>query len=161
MSDKEEVLKNMVDNYRNQMFSELDAYYENTSKRILRCVPDHLKTAEMCEVAVEYSSVNLWDVPCRFITKEMCERVVMKDCGDIRYVPDRFTTKEMCERVVREYSGKDILRLIPDRYCTGELLTKELCEKAVLHNYENLTSVPYECLTEEIWDSAKDHLFFP
>ena len=54
---------------------------------VLKHVPDHLKTQEMCEKAVKDELDNLEFVPDCFKTKTMCERAVEKFPGALENVP--------------------------------------------------------------------------
>ena len=64
--------------------------------------PDHLKTQEMCNKAVDLNPRALIHVPDRFITQEMCDDAVDSWGYAILNVPDRFKTQEICNKAVDE-----------------------------------------------------------
>ena len=63
-------------------------------------IPDHLKTREMCEKAVEKNPWELDDVPDHFKAQEMCNEAVRREPWLLKFVPDRFKTQEMCNKAV-------------------------------------------------------------
>ena len=78
----------------------------------LKDVPDHLKTPEMCQKAVEEDLHCLEFVPDKFKTAEMCEKVVDIYPPALIYVPDALKTVEMCQRAIEDDS--DALAYVPD-----------------------------------------------
>ena len=68
--------------------------------------PDHLKTQEMCNKAVDLNPRTLRHVPDRFITQEMCDKAIMKDGSMLRFVPDNFIKDFMFQRFLRKGRNK-------------------------------------------------------
>ena len=69
---------------------------------LLGYVPDHFKTQEMCNKAVNIKSLLLVHVPGSFKTQEMCIKVVEADPLSLVNVLDRLKTREMCDAAVKD-----------------------------------------------------------
>ena len=96
----------------------------------LVCVPNHLKTQEMCKKAVNHNLYLLNYVPDRHRTQKMCNEAMCNNAAafflisdhviavavvpwQLHYVPDRMKTQEMCDKAVREDpSGLEYVPLI-------------------------------------------------
>ena len=121
---------------------------------ILEFVPDHLKSQEMCNKAVEEEGrCQLCNVPDHFKTQEMCDAAVDEDPYTLKFVPyqiydevmcinpapfffpDRFKTQEKCDTAVcmEPYS------LVPVPDC---FKTQKMCDKAVREERFSLQCVP-------------------
>ena len=70
------------------------------SPYVLRIVPDHFKTREMCEKALEKDPFILWTVPDRHNIQEMCDKTVKKVSWSLEYVPDWFVKQEQIKLCV-------------------------------------------------------------
>ena len=46
----------------------------------------------------------LWRVPNHFKTQEMCEKAIEEDPWALRFIPDHFKTKNICEKSVEDES---------------------------------------------------------
>ena len=68
----------------------------------IREIPEHLKTQEMCDEAVDMEPCSLAYVPYCFKTEEMCKEAVRREPYTLPYVPDHFKTQEMCNEAMRE-----------------------------------------------------------
>ena len=53
-------------------------------------------------------------VPNHFRTQEMCERAVEENIWSVVYVPDQYKTQEMCDKAVEEYLR--LLKYVPDSF---------------------------------------------
>ena len=84
----------------------------------LYSVPDHFKTQEMGERAIEDEPETLEYVPNHFKTQTMCERAVENEPYSLKFVPDHFKAQEICDKAVEEdlYS----LQYVPDWFVTRE-----------------------------------------
>ena len=60
---------------------------------LLKFVPDHFKTQEMCLKAFEVGLWQLKDVSDHFKTQEMCDDAVRRSLFYLKYVPDCFVTQ--------------------------------------------------------------------
>ena len=80
-------------------------------------VPEHLKTQEMCNKAVEKGpSWMLEYVPDHFVTQEMCNKAVQSKPWALEYVPDHFVTQEMCNKAMQR--DPEVLRFVTDWFVT-------------------------------------------
>ena len=79
---------------------------------VLRFIPDHLKTQEMCIEALETGLWKLEDVPDRFKTKEMCIKAIEVDPWSLKHALDHLKMQEMCDEGVRDDSSS--LQFVPD-----------------------------------------------
>ena len=64
--------------------------YENVP-RWIREVPEHLKTQEMCNEAVEVDPWQLYNVPA------MCDKAVRDYLFSLQFVPDWFVTQQQID----------------------------------------------------------------
>ena len=63
----------------------------------LEFVPDHLKSQEMCNKAVEEEDqCQLCNVPDHFKTQEMCDAAVNEDPYTLKFVPYQIYNEVMC-----------------------------------------------------------------
>ena len=56
---------------------------------------------KFCQYAKE-DLLNIWYVPEHLKTQEMCNEAVQMDPWALRYVPDHFVTQEMCNEAVEK-----------------------------------------------------------
>ena len=98
-------------------------------------IPDHLKTQEMCEKAVEKSRWELNDVPDHFQTQEMWNEVIGMRPYMLDNVSDHFKIQEMCEKAVE----LDHLSLIyvPDWFVTQQKIGPwdECCNNEIIKSH--------------------------
>ena len=83
---------------------------------MLRHVPDHLKTLEMCERAIEKYRQVIEFIPDYLKTQEACEKVAEKYPYNLAFIPDYFKTQEMCNEAVQK--RQCLLEYIPDWFVT-------------------------------------------
>ena len=97
----------------------------------LECVPEELKTSELCFAAVKSHGFALEFVPERLKTPELCLLAVQNDkdplffaTSALQFVPEALKTPELCLAAVKNH--KYALEHVPDA-----LKTSELCLLAV------------------------------
>ena len=73
----------------------------NKHDQLIETIPDHLKTQEMCNEAVDTEPLSLLHVPDHFKTQEMCDKVVRNKLFMLLFVPDHLWTQGMCNEVMR------------------------------------------------------------
>ena len=54
---------------------------------MLKFVPDHLKTKNMCKIAVKKLPFVIMYVPDRYKTQEMCGKIILEFGGMLKYIP--------------------------------------------------------------------------
>ena len=113
----------------------------------LRFIPEHLRTEEICKLAVKQNGRALDYVPYELRTKELYELAVQENGLNLFYVPENYKTKELCEIAVK--NNGEALRYIPK-----QLRMKELCEIAVKRNGWSLQYIPLELRTKELYELA-------
>ena len=84
----------------------------------MRGVPDHLKTQQMCNKAVEEYPWRLSDFPHHLKTQGMCEKTIEDESGTLEYVPNYFKVQRMCEKAVE--NEPYTLKFVPDWFVTKE-----------------------------------------
>ena len=85
---------------------------------LLLLVPDHIKTQEMYEKAVEKIPCLLYDVSDRLLMQEMCDIAVRMEPWLLRLIPDHFKSQEMCDEVVARHPYT--LEHVPDWFVTQQ-----------------------------------------
>ena len=55
---------------------------------MLKLVPDHLKTKNMCKNAVKNLPFVIMYVSDRQKTQEMCDKIILENDGMLRFIPD-------------------------------------------------------------------------
>ena len=73
----------------------------------LRDFPDHLKTQETCERAVDNEPKTLEYVPNHFKIQDMCGKVVRDDSASLKFVSDWFVTREGVDMWHDDYYDDD------------------------------------------------------
>jgi hypothetical protein len=106
-------------------------------------VPEELKTAELCLIAVKQESGVLQYVPEGLRTAELCLEAAKKAGKALQYVPEGLRPAELCLEAVKQ-SG-DALGFVPN-----ELRTAELCLIAVKQEGYALKNVPEKLKTAEV-----------
>ena len=113
----------------------------------LKFIPEHLRTKELCELAVQKNGKALDYVLARYKTKEFCELAVSHNGDALKYVPNTFFKKykdyNMCKIAVK-HNGLSL------EYVPEYLRTLELCELAIHQNGLTLYYVPEELRTKEL-----------
>ena len=69
--------------------------------RLMIEVPDHIKSQELCNEAVEEDPDFLAYTPDRLKTQEMCNRAVPRKPYTLRFIPEHLKTQEMCNDIMR------------------------------------------------------------
>jgi hypothetical protein len=142
---------------------------------------DEFKTYENCLSAVTTNGATIQHVPSKFQTKEMCEEAVKVNYYCLKYIPKEHITKELCETAVKSY-GENI-KDVPDEFMSTELafiaiqpnsnysdtttgsniqfipakyITRELILESVRSCCMTYSTIPKECITEEIEDEVLD-----
>ena len=116
----------------------------------IKYVPDHLKTQELCNIAifdgfyVDYCNCISY-IPDKFITKEICEESLWKEEEPLLTLPEKFITMELCYDAICN-NGEDIMN-VPYKY-----ITKDLCEQYVKNEWNNIIDIPYKYLTKELYN---------
>ncbi|MCR5256685.1 MAG: DUF4116 domain-containing protein [Desulfovibrio sp.] len=76
----------------------------------LACMPDELKTPELCMEAVKQYGVALRFVPKELRTAETCLVAVKQEAMAFKYVPEAMQTEDVCleffRQVTRPRSGR-------------------------------------------------------
>jgi len=140
--------------------------------RVLKKMPEELKTAEFCLMVANKENVENWDyflenIPKTCITPEFCKIVcekydralvflpeshktakiclvaVQKNGYMLKYVPDNLKTAEICLAAVQQKGNA--LQYVPDNRKTAEI-----CLVAVKQSGDALYHVPETLITEEI-----------
>jgi hypothetical protein len=134
----------------------------NVNSYNLRCVPDSLKTEEMCKIAVTQTGYALEYVLDSLKTPELCKIAVTQHGRALQFVPDSLKTLELCEIAIT--NNKEALKYVPEnpefyefckifiihkkgsdlQYVPEKLRTLELCKLAVTNNKEALYYIPNE-----------------
>ena len=91
---------------------------------VLEFVPEHLKSPELCNIAVNDGNWVLGFVPEELRTKKLCEIAVEKNGWQLQHVPEEFKTIELCEVAVTNSGWA--LEFVPE-----EFKTLELCKYAI------------------------------
>ena len=121
--------------------------------RLMIVVPDHTKTQESCNEAVEEDPSLLACAPDRLKSQEMCSKAVRNKPYTLRFIPDHLKTREMCNYIM--HINLAAFFLIPDR-----VKAQEMCIKAVEKDPWQLYCVPDHLKTKEMCDEAvRDHSF--
>ena len=105
-------------------------------------IPNHLKTQEMCDEAVDINPRSLAYVPNHFKTQKMCNEAVRNKLCMLLFDPDRLRTQEMCNEIMRTMS--DAFHRILDRFTT-----RAICYQAVKEDSSSLQFVPDWFVTRE------------
>ena len=109
-------------------------------------VPDHFKTQELCEIAVEVDPWQLNDVPDYLKTQKMCDDVVQRDSYSLQFVPDWFVTKEQID-----------LLYYDDEYCDDDKLNDYQRRKTQkLKIKEELLLIAWHPDREKDWCISED-----
>ena len=70
---------------------------------MLKLVPDHLKTKQMCNYAVKKLPYLLRYFLDWYKTKKMCNRAILKNGGTLGFVPGWYKTHEISNKAVDNY----------------------------------------------------------
>ena len=82
--------------------------------RVLLNLPDHLKSAKICDAAVRVAGIELEFVPPETMTPELAWRPSPKMPTRSEHVPEELRTKQMCEEAVNAST-------LRTRACTGRV----------------------------------------
>ena len=138
-----------------------------TGRMLLRDVPLHLRTYDLCYASVENDRdcINLQYVPVHLRTKPLCERAAMATRPDfksrprlIRSIPYDVLAQddaEMCYKIVR--SDPASLALIPDILKTYRVCLAAVSSSHDRHRTRVLADVPARHLTFEMCQTAVTH----
>ncbi len=112
---------------------------------------DSAKTPEICKIAVKKCLSNMKYVPETLKTKEFCDYAFNCHAEAIIGIPDQFKTPKMCEQAIEKgawiypHMMEEIVASIP-----GNMLTRDLCLKALNRCGTALKSIPEKLRTFEL-----------
>lgn len=137
--------------------------------KLLQEIPDRLRTIAVCEAAVKADSSNFQfvpgelrtyelslvaaekasfiDLPEAYYTEELCLALVKNTAIGFKNIPKNKLTERVCLAAINhgeQFSGT-VLKYIPH-----EIITQEMCDKAVEISVWSLVDVPDEFVTEEM-----------
>ena len=87
---------------------------------LLKSVPDHYKTQDMCSKSMYITPAAFFLVPEYFKTQEMSIGAAVADPWQLHNVPNNFKTQVMCDDVVCEHPCN--LQYNPDSFVTRGLV---------------------------------------
>ncbi len=70
--------------------------------RLLRFIPEPIKTKAICTEAVRNDGMAIVDVPIFLNSFELCMMAVQRSGKALAYVPERFKTQELCMEAVKQ-----------------------------------------------------------
>ena len=86
------------------MVDSIDTYKSLISKfrnsKMLKFIPDHLKTKQMCNCAIKKIPFLIRYVPDQDKTKNMCNRAFLKNGGMLESVPNRYKTQKCVTKLL-------------------------------------------------------------
>ena len=98
--------------------------------KVLKYIPDHFVTQEMCNEAVQSEPWALRFVPDQYKTQEMCNEAVQSELLMLEFVPDQYKAQEMCNEAVQ--SEPEMLEDVPDQFVMlQEILYEEFIDDDV------------------------------
>jgi hypothetical protein len=72
------------------------AALDSSNGAALKFIPEHLKTAGLCEIAVEKDGRNLEGVPEKLKTQKLCLKAVKGNGRALEFVPEQLKTLNLC-----------------------------------------------------------------
>lgn len=141
----------------------MEAFKRNPWEYTLSRISKTLHTPEMLEEIFANTDqdsnglILLRIISKRLISRPVCEKAILLRNGrNIYFTPNEYIDMDLCEKMMDHHLS---LRLIPCK-------SKELCEKAVQQNWENLEYVPPQYKVKEICKCALEQniaaiRFFP
>ena len=103
-------------------------------------VPDHFKTKEICNDAVEKDPYRLGDVPARYKTARVCEIIIERDPDALKPVSNRLKTTGCVKGIWRLIHGSCIILLT---------VSKHMCDDVVRMDLYPLIGVPDYFVTSQ------------
>ena len=110
-------------------------------------VPDEHKTYELCLAAAQHSGSSVKNLPEEYYSEELCLAIVQHSSANFDTIPKNKLTEKVCLLAISHGSryGGTILSKIPH-----ELITQEMCDKAIEKSIWSLEGVPEKFVTKEI-----------
>ena len=82
------------------MFSKVTIGAITKNSKILRFIPDHLKTTNMCKISVKILPFITGYAPDWYKTQEICDKAILENCGTLKSVPDFYKNKKLSVDIV-------------------------------------------------------------
>lgn len=114
---------------------------------MLKYVPNHINTKELCELAVKRDGIALKYVPKHLKTNELCELAVDNTEYAFQHITYEYMTPELSDLAIKTHGC--FIRYVPEKY-----ITLEYCKLAIKSCYESLKFLPAKYLTEELYISS-------
>ncbi len=105
-----------------KMESESDALDAVKNGMALKCVPEALRTPELCAAAVRRCGLALQWVPETLKTPGLCAEAVAGSGWAVKFVPLKLLTKDLCLVAARD-AGARVFELMSRR-----LVTRTVCD---------------------------------
>ena len=102
---------------------------------MLKFVPDHLRTKQMCKHALKRLPLGIRYVPDKYRSQQMCHKAILENGGTLESVPDCYKNQQMCDETVANYPHA--LKFVPDCY-----IAEKRCGKDVNTYYSTIQFVP-------------------
>jgi hypothetical protein len=122
-------------------------------------VPRRFVTSEMCMAATKSPFVCLEFIPREFLTHEICEEAVRSNGESIKVVPEEFMSSKLAYLAVttpRQYDSDPNCSGVNIQFIPGKFLNKEIIVESARRWHHTYSTIPKECLTEEIEDAVLD-----
>ena len=87
------------------------------SRELLKSVPDHLKTKQMCKHVFKKLPYLLRCVTDQYKTQKICDKVLLEN-GNIKPVSHCYKNQEMCSKAAGNYPHS--LEFVPECFMTQE-----------------------------------------
>ena len=134
-----------TDNYKSSKIS-TGTVIQNLE--MLKFVPDHLKTKEMCKHAVEKLPFVIRYVPDQYKTQQMYDKAILENSGTLESVCDYQKNQQMCDKAVE--NEPHALKFVPDCCKTQELVIK-LLRDVFLHLFIFLIDIKLRKCMKELY----------
>ncbi|MEK7070346.1 MAG: RING finger domain-containing protein [Patescibacteria group bacterium] len=124
----------------NNLSEEVQLECVKTEYHLFQLLKEHLKTPELCCLAVAHYGYLLEFVPDEIKTPEMCIMATMKIWGSIHYYPKDLKTKEFYLEVIKSVPWVT-------RQLAVEINTSDFCVAVVKQNPKLYDQIPSELRT--------------
>jgi hypothetical protein len=141
-SDIEYVAQIPVDSLTERLAVEIVA----KNGKLLKRIPDHLKTINVCYAAVKSYGSSIEFVPRRLLNQELVDIAIAQNSKNAKYVVDDFYT---FNQVYKQYTNRD--KSLPELIAKYPAYAQQIADKAFNENVYIIEQIPIKYRTEDMY----------
>ncbi len=120
--------------------------------KLLKRIPDHLKTIDVCYAAVKSCGSSIEFVPRRLLNQELVDIATAQNSKNAKFVVNEFYT---LDQVYKQYTKRE--KTLPELIAKYPSYAQRIADKAFKENEFTIEQIPIEYRTEAMYNYIVSH----